>query len=109
MGASGTASPEELGQALIPHLAFQGWDSDSAREAMKQLFHAFASRAVLLRGMLICSSIWGMHDLGNIASKKVTVSHIPTEKAKCVAFGEAGSVAKPGGGRSGRVALGLQD
>ncbi|CAJ1410157.1 unnamed protein product [Effrenium voratum] len=48
VGASGTASPEELGQA------------------MKQLFHAFASRA-------------------------------------------AGSVAKPGGGRSGRVALGLQD
>lgn len=48
VGSSGMASPEELGQA------------------MKQLFHAFASRA-------------------------------------------AGSVAKPGGGRSGRVALGLQD
>lgn len=48
VGSSGMASPEELGQA------------------MKQLFHSFASRA-------------------------------------------AGSVAKPGGGRSGRVALGLQD
>lgn len=47
-GSAGTASPEELGQA------------------MKQLFHSFASRA-------------------------------------------AGSVAKPGGGRSGRVALGMQD
>lgn len=48
VGSFGMASPEELGQA------------------MKQLFHSFASRA-------------------------------------------AGSVAKPGGGRSGRVALGLQD
>lgn len=48
VGAAGMATTEELGQA------------------MKQLFHAFASRA-------------------------------------------AGSVAKPGGGRAGRVALGLQD
>ena len=61
-------------------------------QAMKQLFHAFASRAVRPARF-------------GVVSVDPPVLLWLTLQPYC---SEAGSVAKPGGGRAGRVALGLQ-